>query len=285
MAIVTTIDRESWRDYLSLSKPRVVILHIFTAAAAMFLAAGGLPDSKLLFYTLLGGGLVAAASNVINCYIDRDIDGGMVRTCQRPLPAGRLHPYNALLVGSLAGMAGLFILSYYVSLLTALLAFSALSYYILIYTLWLKRRTCWSSIVGSGAGAFPPLIGWVAITGQISIIPLLLFGIIALWTPPHFWSLGIFRQIEYELAGIRVIPRKHVRLWIVLFSILLISLSILVGFLTGLGLIYRVIAPILGTGLLFLSLRLFKTDSNKPARQLYFYSILYLLITLVQIRF
>lgn len=281
MVIAHTIFRGAWRDYFSLAKPRVISLHIVTAAAAMFLAAGGIPRADLLLFTLLGGGLVAAASNAFNCYIDRDIDGRMVRTNQRPLPAGRLRPYNALLVGGLTGMAGLFVLSYYVSPLAGLLAFGAMAYYIVIYTLWLKRKTCWSSIIASGAGAFPPVIGWVAVTGQIEIIPVILFGIIALWTPAHFWSLGIFRHNDYDLAGIQAMPRKHVSAWILSLSILLISVSILLALSAGLGLLYFITSSILGVLLLILILRLGKNDSPEPARQLYFYSIIYLLILFV----
>jgi protoheme IX farnesyltransferase len=200
----------------------------------------------------------------------------MHRTSRRPLPAGRLQKFDALLVSSTTGMAGLFILSHYVSPVAALLAFGALAYYILIYTLWLKRKTYWSSIIGSGAGAFPPLIGWIAITGHVDVIPFILFGIIALWTPPHYWALAIFRRHEYEKAGLNAIPRRNVSTWIAGFSMVLISSTTLLAILARLGTLYLITSIILGVILLSFSFGLIKNDSGKTARQLYYYSMIYL---------
>ena len=208
MKVEILVRKNSWRDYAALTKPRVVLLHLVTTAAAMFLAAGGLPRLSILTATLLGGALVAGAANVLNCYFDRDIDKMMARTLRRPLPAGRLSPDQAFTFGLIAGIAGVWVLTRFVGIGVAALAVAAMIYYVLLYTLLLKRRSSWSTVFGSGAGAFPPLIGWLAVTGRIELTPFLLFGIVALWSPPHFWSLAIFRRREYETAGLQVTPGR-----------------------------------------------------------------------------
>jgi heme o synthase len=276
MAIASHQRTAVWRDYVALAKPRVVLLHLLTAAAAMFLAAGGMPSLTLMVFTLLGGGLVAGASNVLNCYFDRDIDSLMLRTRGRPLPDGRLSPYQALVFGTIVSVAGVYLLSQMVSWITALLAVGALAYYLLIYTLWLKRKTYWGSIIGSGAGAFPPLIGWIAVTGRVEVTPFLLFSIIALWTPPHFWSLALSRRRDYALAGLGMIPSRNTGRWITVFSLALAAVSILVVRTAGLGGIYLGSAGLLGITLLVMAVRSqLKEDSNRP-RQLYWFSIIYL---------
>jgi heme o synthase len=278
MAIASRERATAWKDYLVLAKPRVILLHLLTAAAAMFLAAGGVPSLTLMVFTLIGGGLVAAASNALNSYFDRDIDSMMLRTRGRPLPDGRLSPYQALVFGIITSFAGVYILSQMVNWIAATLAIGAMAYYILIYTLWLKRRTYWSSIIGSGAGAFPPLIGWVAITGHVELTPFVLFAIIALWTPPHFWSLAIFRRRDYSLAGLGVIPTRNTARWITVFSLVLAAVSLLLVRTAGLGGIDLGAALFLGSILLVMSVRLqLKEDSNRP-RQLYWFSIIYLVL-------
>ncbi len=279
MATVTLLGKSGiLRDYLALAKPRVILLHLVTAASAMFLAVGGLPPGSTLFFTLLGGGLTAGAANALNCYFDRDLDVAMPRTQRRPLAAGRLKPNQAIAFAVITGAAGLFILSWLISLAAAALALAALAYYVVIYTLWLKRRTYWSSLIGSGAGAFSPLIGWVAVTGRIGTVPLLLAGIIILWTPPHFWSLGIFRRKEYASAGLEVIPSRNAALWIFISAVLLVAVTLILGSVAGLGLLYFVAASLLGAVLLVLAVRLWHSESLQAARRLFFYSILYLVL-------
>jgi heme o synthase len=267
-----------WRDYLSLTKPRVVLLHLLTAAAAMFIASAGIPSISTLVFTLLAGALVAGSSNALNCYFDRDIDALMSRTGKRPLPSGRLDPALALAFGIILFCAGLYIFSRFVSGMTAVLATGAWLYYVLVYTLLLKRHTSWSAVLGSGAGAFPPLIGWVAVTGRIEAVPFLLFAIVALWSPPHFWSLAVSRRQDYHSAGLGVMPPRHTARWIMLFTVLLIAASLLIVPLAGMGLLYLGLAGSADLCFLVFSASLLHSETNSHARRLFFYSILYLVV-------
>lgn len=264
-------------NYLSLAKPRAVLPHLITAAAAMFLATRYLPPGSTLVFTLIGGGCVAAAANTFNSYLDRDIDALMARTRQRPLPSGRLAPNHAMAFGASLGIIGVFILSGFVNWAAATLAVTALAYYILPYTLWLKRRTCWSAIICSGVGAFPPLIGWAAVTNQIELTPVLLAGIIVLWTLPHFWTLAIFRRTDYEQAGLRVLPAKGAATWIIVCSLLLVATSLLLTSAANLGIFYLGAACLIGTGFLVLALRMNHREL-RTAWHLYRYSVFYIMI-------
>jgi protoheme IX farnesyltransferase len=267
-----------WQDYLALIKPRAVLLHLITAAAAMFLASKGFPPEGTFWLTLLGGGLVAGSSNVFNCYFDRDVDSLMSRTKRRPLPSGRLSPNQALVFGLITSLAGLSVLTTFAGWVVALLAMAALVYYDLVYTLLLKRRTRWSAVIGSGAGAFPPIIGWVAVTGQIGAAPFLLFAIVALWSPPHFWSLAIFRQQDYQAAGLGAIPARNTPGWIICFSILLVVASLSLVPVSGMGLLYSGVAASLNTALLFLAVRFQRKECPESARRLFVFSIIYLVV-------
>ncbi len=263
-------------DYWSLIKPAVVLFHLVTAATSMVLAAGGVPGRALLTATLVGGGLVAAASNVLNGYYDRDIDRLMPRTASRPLPAGRLAPVAALIFAAVLASSGVLLLVSAVNWQSAVLAFGALVYYVLVYTVWLKRRTCWGSVIGSGAGAFPPLIGWMAVTGRIEPTAFLLFGVVVLWTLPHFWSLAIWRGRDYLSAGLGMIPARHASLWILASALLLSGASLGVWKVAHQGNVYLVAALLLDCGLLFMSGRLNLKAIPENGRKLFFYSNAYL---------
>jgi heme o synthase len=267
-----------WLDYLSLTKPRTVLLHLVTAAAAMFLAAGGLPSIPILISTLAAGSLVAGASNVLNCYFDRDIDRFMARTRNRPLPSRRISSQKSLAFSFILAFSGVFIFSWFVNWLAAVLAVGALAYYILVYTLWLKRRSFWSSIIGSGAGAFPPLIGWIAVTERIEITPFLLFFIIVFWTPAHFWSLGMARRQDYGLANLEVIPRKNTVVWIIVASVVLVAISICLKVIAGLSILYLSTASTLGLFLVIQSVRLQFTQRPEISNHLFLFSIVYLMV-------
>jgi protoheme IX farnesyltransferase len=271
------LQRIAWTDYLALAKPRVVLLHLITAAAAMFLARG-LPPLSILMFTLVGGALMVGSSNALNCYIDRDIDGMMLRTHNRPLPAGRLRPFQAMAFGVVTGFMGLLILGRLVGLAAAAMAAGALIYYIVVYTLWLKRRTSWSAVIGSGAGAFPPLIGWIAVTGTIGITPFILFAIVALWSPPHFWALAISRRNDFQSAGLGVMPARNTSRWIFAFSSLLMAVSILLVPVAHLGFLYLGTASVLGLVFLGLALRLLYKEDFRAARRLFSYSIVFLIV-------
>jgi protoheme IX farnesyltransferase len=272
------VRKNSWRDYAALTKPRVVLLHLVTTAAAMFIASEDFPRLSILIATLVGGAAVAGAANVLNCYFDRDIDRMMARTLRRPLPAGRVSPDDAFIFGLIAGLAGVWVLTRFVGIWVAVLAIAAMLYYVLLYTLLLKRRSPWSTVIGSGAGAFPPLIGWVAVTGHVALTPFLLFAIVALWSPPHFWSLAIFRQREYETAGLRVTPAAHTPFLITLFSVSLAIVTLWLVKIAGLGPLYAAAALALNAVLIVLASRVKTNRDLQPARGLYAYSIMYLFL-------
>lgn len=196
-------------DYVKLTKPRSILPHFVTASAAMFLAAGSVPRVSTILLTLLGGGCAAAAANTFNCILDRDIDALMSRTRGRPLPSGMIKPSHALVFATVMGLLGIFILGDLVSRVAAIFAATALVYYVLAYTLWLRRRTYWSAIVCSPIGAIPPIIGWVVVTNRITPTPFLLSAIVILWTIPHFWALALFRRDDYAKAGSEFYPRKE----------------------------------------------------------------------------
>ena len=244
----------------------------------MFLAARGVPPGFKVLYTLLGGSLAAGAANALNCYFDRDIDVIMPRTRRRPLASNRLKPQQALIFAVIMGLGGLGILSSLVSLAAAALALGAMAYYVMVYTIWLKRRTYWSSLIGSGAGAFSPLIGWVAVRGTLALTPFLLAAIIILWTTPHFWSLAIFRREEYYSAGLKVLPENHAALWILISSFLMVTITINLGFIAGLDLPYFITAGLTGVGLLSLAALLLRHNDSQDGRRLFFYSIFYMVL-------
>jgi protoheme IX farnesyltransferase len=258
-------------------KARVVLLHLFTAFTSMFLAARGLPATKTMALVLLGGGLTAGAANTLNCYFDRELDKTMPRTRKRPLPDGRLSPNQALIFGLACAAIGLSLLAW-LSLTAVALALGALVFYVLIYTLWLKRSTTLSAVLSGGIGAVPPLIGWIAVSGQLTVTPFLLFAIIALWTPPHFWALALARGDEYKRAGLVVLPRSKPSLWITFYIVFLICASVILEPAAHLGLIYLIPAISLGLIYLILASRLVAEAKAIAARRLYVYSILYLVM-------
>jgi len=269
--------RAVFLDYLSLLKPRVVLLHLLTATASMFLAAGGIPSIRTLALVLLGGGLAASSANALNCYFDRELDKTMPRTQNRPLPAGRLTPNQALVFGLACAALGLSLLAW-LSLAAAALALGALACYVLVYTLWLKRSTSLSAVLSSGIGAVPPLIGWIAVSGHLAVTPFLLFAIIALWTPPHFWALALSRGDEYKMAGLSVLPRNKPALWITIYIVFLLIASLALAPVAHLNLFYTLPTAVMGVGFVWLTLRLNPEASPKSARRLYFYSISYLVL-------
>jgi len=262
--------------YLALAKPVAILPHFVTAAAAMFLAAGGAPPPATLLFTMLGGGCVAAAANALNSYMDRDIDALMARTRRRPLPAGRVNPDASLLFAAGLGLTGLFILGGLVNRSAAALALAALAYYVLPYTLWLKRRTYWSAVVGSGAGAIPPLLGWAAMTNRIEPAPFLLASVVVLWTLPHFWTLAISRRDDYKRAGLKVLPQKGVAAAIVICSLLLVAVSLALVRAAGLGAFYLVSAAALGAVFLFLAFRMSFGGIPRTAGRFFAYSVFYI---------
>ena len=268
------------REFLELTKPRVVALIAFTALVGMFLAVPGLPPLDKLLLGMLGIALAAASAAAINHLLDQKADAVMARTRGRPLPTGQLRSMQAAWFALALGALSMLVLGVWVNLLTALLTFVSLIGYAFIYTLWLKRATPQNIVIGGAAGAAPPVLGWAAVTGDVSGDALLLFLIIFIWTPPHFWALALYRAKEYSRAGIPMLPVTHgndfTRLHILLYTILLTAVTIM-PFASHLsGVIYLAGAMLLNAGFLYHAWRLYRAYSDERARRTFFYSIQYL---------
>jgi len=272
--------RRHGRDYLELTKPRVVALITFTAMVGMLLATPGIVPWEILLFGSLGIALMAGAAAALNHLADRRADAVMARTCRRPLPSGHLETGQVLSFALLIGAFGLSLLLAFTNPLTAALTVASLIGYAVVYTRFLKRATPQNIVIGGAAGAAPPLLGWTAVTGQIDPGALLLFLIIYVWTPPHFWALAIHRRHDYARADIPMLPVTHgvafTRLQILLYTILLIPISLL-PFLTGMsGWIYLAGALALGGRFLYYAARLFVTGNDRLAMPTFGFSIVYL---------
>jgi heme o synthase len=272
--------RQTIANYVDLMKPHVTVLLLGVTAAAMAIAKQGLPPLALVIPTLLGGAMAAGSANCINCYIDRDIDQIMGRTQRRSLPSGRVEPRQALIFGIFLGVASFIVLALFVNLLSAVLATSAILFYVFVYTLWLKRSTVQNIVIGGAAGAVPVLVGWAAVTNSLSLPAIWLFAIIFFWTPPHFWALSLLIQKDYEKAGIPMLPvvkgEAETRRQILLYSLLLLALTLVLFVMGTMGYFYLAGAVILGGGLVYLAIRLWRDQSKKWARTLFWYSNMYL---------
>ncbi|CAK0770609.1 Protoheme IX farnesyltransferase [Gammaproteobacteria bacterium] len=270
----------SWRRYYELTKPKVVMLILFTALVGMLLSTPGIVPWPLLFLGLLGIGMSAAAGAVVNQVVDQYIDAVMERTRGRPLPSGRMDTPHAISFAVLLALVAMAILMVWVNLLTAILTFSAFIGYAVIYTVFLKRHTPQNIVWGGLAGALPPLLGWTAVTGEINIHGLLLVLLIFVWTPPHFWALAIKRREEYARANIPMLPVTHGVLFtkqqILLYTLMLLAVS-LMPFITRMsGLLYLVVAVVLGLGFVYHAWRLLRSDEDGWAMRTFAYSIIYL---------
>jgi heme o synthase len=271
----------SWRRYLELTKPKVVALITFTAIVGTLLASPGLPPLGALLWGNLGIALAAACAATINHVLDRRIDEQMARTRARPLPAGSLTESNALLFAAVLGVTSMALLAFLVNLLTAALTFLSLIGYAVVYTVWLKRATSQNIVIGGAAGAAPPVLGWAAVTNTVDPNALLLFLIIFVWTPPHFWALAIARRDEYASAGIPMLPVTHglayTRLQVLLYTVLL-TLVTLLPYLTRMsGLIYLFVALILNAGFLYYALALKITARAELPMRVFRFSVTYLM--------
>lgn len=274
----------SWklREYFELGKPRVVALIVFTAIVGMFMASPGLVPWTPLLLGTLGIALSASSAAAINHVLDRQADAAMARTCGRPLPTGTLSTTEALSFAFVLGIAGLLILALWVNLLTAALTFVSLIGYAVIYTVYLKRATPQNIVIGGAAGAAPPVLGWAAVTGHVHPFALILFLIIFTWTPPHFWALALYRELEYERAGIPMLPVTHgsryTRIQILFYTLLLTAVTLL-PFATGMsGAAYLVGALILDGIFLYYAVGLLRHYTDRLAQKTFYYSIQYLSI-------
>jgi len=270
-----------WRRYLELTKPRVVALITFTAVVGTLLASPGAPPLEALVWGNLGIALAAACAATLNHVLDRRIDAQMARTRARPLPSGQLTERQALVFAAVLGVSAMAILAFLVNLLTAVLTFLSLIGYAVVYTVWLKRATSQNIVIGGAAGAAPPVLGWTAVTNGIDPNALLLFLIIFVWTPPHFWALAIARRDEYARAGIPMLPVTHgvahTRLQILLYTVLLVVVT-LMPFLTRMsGLIYLAAALVLNAGFLYYALALKISAREELPMRVFRFSVTYLM--------
>jgi protoheme IX farnesyltransferase len=273
------------RAYVALTKPRIIELLLVTTVPAMVLAQRGIPSLGLIFWTLVGGSLAAGSANAINCYLDRDIDLLMARTRRRPLPAHEVEPERAVVFGILLGIVSFAVMTYFVNLLSAFLALLAIAFYVLVYTIMLKRSSPQNIVIGGAAGALPPVIGWTAVTGNIGLPALLLFALVFYWTPPHFWALSVRIRKDYAAAGVPMLPVvrgvAETSRQIGLYSILLVAISLVFFAVARMGWIYLVAAVLLGALFLRQAWILWRQGSSPDrstaqAIRLYRYSISYL---------
>jgi heme o synthase len=272
--------REVLADYLALTKPRIIVLLEVTALCAMVMAARGWPGLGLVLATMLGGALAAGGANTINMWFDRDIDQTMARTCSRPIPSGRIEPVHALLFGMGLELASFAVLTTFANLLAATLALSALLFYVLVYTMWLKRTSMQNIVIGGAAGAMPPLVGWAAVTGNLSISALFLFAIIFYWTPPHFWALALLIRRDYERARVPMLPvvtgEAQTRRQIGLYTVVMVAVTMLPVFTHALGWVYLGGAAVLDVVFLACAVRTWRDSGARSAGRLFHYSLLYL---------
>jgi heme o synthase len=266
--------------YVALTKPRIIELLLVTTVPAMFLAARGLPPLDLLLWTLVGGSLAAGAANAINCYIDRDIDLLMTRTRRRPLPAHEVSPEDALVFGLILGVIAFAVMAFLTNLVAALLTLIAMAFYVVVYTMLLKRSTPQNIVLGGAAGALPPVIGWAAVTGDIGLPSLVLFAIVFYWTPPHFWALSLRLRRDYAAAGVPMLPVTHgvpeTTRQIALYSVLMVCLTLVFFAVARLGLVFLGGALVLGGLFLLQAFLMWREGTDARAVRLYRYSITYL---------
>lgn len=268
------------QTYLELAKLRIVLLLLFTTLTAMVIAANGIPDLSILLPTLIGGALAPAGAGAVNQYLDRDLDAKMTRTARRPIPSGRIAPIHALVFGLSLIAVSIIILGLAVNPLSAALALLGAVYYVVVYTMLLKRNTSVNIVIGGGAGAIPVLVGWAAVTGTLSIEAFLLFAIVFYWTPPHSWALALLVNTDYARAGVPMMPVAHgeraTYYQILVYSVLLVIITLLPASIGMLSLPYTLSAAVLGLGMLWMAIKLIRAANKAVARQVYKYSTSYL---------
>ncbi len=268
-------------DFIALLKPRVMSLVVFTGLAGLIAAPGHL-HPVLAAVALLCIAVGAGASGAINMWYDRDIDAGMTRTRDRPLPAGRMDPSNALGFGVTLATGSITVMGLAVNWVSAALLALTVGFYVFVYTIWLKRRTPQNIVIGGAAGAFPPMIGWAAVTGDVTLMPVLLFAIIFFWTPPHFWALALYKSDEYAKVGVPMLPvvagAAETCRQIVLYSIILLPLTLVPWALNFTGAIYGLSAALLGILFLVGAVRVARDKTERAAKGFFGFSILYLFL-------
>ncbi len=271
-------------DFVQLLKPRVMVLVVFTGFVGLAVAPGAL-HPLLAAVAVLCIAVGSGAAGAINMWYDRDIDTVMERTANRPIPAGRVAPDDALVFGGLLSLLSVGLLGLTTNWVAGGLLAAAILFYVFVYTMWLKRRTPQNIVIGGAAGAFPPMIGWAAVTGDIALMPVMLFAIIFFWTPPHFWALALYRSGDYSRAGIPMLPvvagRRTTKAHMLAYTVLLLPLSLAPYFIGAAGLVYAVGAALLGLLFVISAVRVWREADDagdRRARQMFGFSILYLFL-------
>ena len=283
-AVPAAASRTLVQDLVMLTKPRIISLLLVTTIAPMFVA--GSPNIALVLLVFVGGYLMAGGANAVNMYMDRDIDDRMARTRLRPIPSGRMSPTSVLAFGVALATAATFLFAYFVNVVSAALALAGFYFYVFVYTRWLKRTTPQNIVIGGAAGAFPPLVGWAAVTGGIDLVAVYLFLIIFYWTPPHFWALALLKQRDYSKAGVPMAPlvwgERETMGQMFWYTLILLGLSVMPFAFGAFGIIYLASATVLGLVLLFGIVRMRAAkDWTAPAWWVYKYSLLYLALLFV----
>lgn len=272
--------RQRLKDFLVLSKPVIVLLLLVTTYGGLVAGSRAWPSAQLTFWTLLGGALAAAGSSALNQYIDRELDKHMQRTAKRPLADGRLTAAEGLSYGLALCLLSYYVMAGFVNLTAALLSLTGIFYYVLFYSVWLKKATVQNIVIGGGAGAIPPMVGWAAATGHLGLAAWILFAIVFMWTPPHFWALAIVRKNDYARAGVPMLPvvrgEEETRKQILIYTVELIAVTFLLPIFNLAGLIYLISAIVLGLGLLYAAWRVWRVGGNKVAWTMYRWSSMYL---------
>ena len=269
-------------DYVALTKPRIVSALLVTALGGMVAAARGLPDASIATAVLVGGALAAGGAHALNHYFERDIDAAMGRTSRRPVAAGRVAPHHALVFGVLLNVAAFALLTSMANTLSAVLTLSATLFYVLVYTMGLKRTTPHNIVIGGAAGAVPPMVGWAAVTGEVGLEALYMFSIVFFWTPPHFWALALLIKDDYARAGVPMLPVvagvRETKLQILLYTLILVALTVLFFATGAVGWLYLGSTIALGLAFIYYAWRLLRRPGAEGARGLFQYSLVYLVL-------
>jgi protoheme IX farnesyltransferase len=272
--------RATLNDYYELTKPRIIVLLLITTVAAMLMAARGIPPLMTMVWTLVGGAFAAASAGAFNCVYDADIDRKMRRTMSRPVARGAMSPNAALAFAMVLGAISFLLLNFLVNPVAAWLSLAGNAYYVFVYTMWLKRSTAQNIVIGGLAGSIPPLVGWAAVTGSIGAPAVALFVLVFLWTPPHFWALALMTNIDYDKAGIPMMPNVHgverTKREMLLYTIALFVFSIALVPLHVMGPIFLVASLLLNARFLYDAIKLLRDDTKRYARRMFKYSLLYL---------
>jgi protoheme IX farnesyltransferase len=279
--VITRINvRQRINDFFILSKPLIVALLLLTTLGGLIVGGKGWPSPALAFWTMVGGALAACGSSALNQYIDRELDKKMQRTANRPLAAGRMTAAEGLSYGLALCLVSYYILAGFVNLTAALLSLAGIFYYVIFYSVLLKKVTVQNIVIGGGAGAIPPMVGWAAAAGHLSLAAWIMFLIIFMWTPPHFWALAIVRKNDYERAGIPMLPvvkgEEATRSQILIYTLILVGVSLLLPIIKATGYIYLISAIVLGLLLIYAAWRVWKVPGNKVAWTMYRWSSMYL---------